>query len=411
MAFVIADRVRETTSTTGTGTLTLGGPFSGFQGFSVIGDGNNTYYAIVDPNTGSWEVGIGTYTASGNTLSRDAVLASSNSGNLVVFQAGTKDVICTQPAERNVYVDGSNVVAANSATVPNTLLANSSITLNGNTISLGGTATITAATPETLTRGTYLTGNNFNGSAATTWAVDADTANTAGKVVVRDGSGNFSAGTITATGFSGPLNGSVGAVTPAAGTFTTLNANTSLTAATATISGGSVNNTTIGAVTPNTGAFTTLTASQDSSFTSTGALTIPVGTTAERPTGAVGKVRWNTSLNQYEGCDGTNWTLLGGAVISNDTSTSTNVYPVFAGVTSGNVSTLFTGNAKLLYKPSTGELQSTALVASNGLVVNSATVTANYTIPSGSNASSAGPITIADGVAVTVPDGSRWVVI
>jgi hypothetical protein len=231
MAFVIADRVRETTSTTGTGALTLGGPFSGFQGFSVIGDGNNTYYAIVDPNTGSWEVGVGTYTASGNTLSRDTVLASSNSGSPVVFQAGTKDVICTQPAERNVFVVGSDVVAANSATVPNTLLANSSLTVGSTNIALGATATT-------------LTGLS----------------------------------SVTSTNFAGALDGVVGGVTPAAGTFTTLNANTSLTAATATISGGSVNNTTIGAATPNTGAFTTLTASQDSAFTSTGALTLPVGT-------------------------------------------------------------------------------------------------------------------------------------
>ena len=375
MAFVIADRVRETTSTAGTGSLTLGGPYSGFQGFSVIGDGNNTYYAVSDPNTGDWEVGLGTYTASGNVLSRDTVLASSNSGNLVVFPAGTKDVICTQPAERNVYVVGADVVAANSAKVPNSLLANSSITINGNTVALGGTTTVTATTTETLTRGTYLTGNNFNGSAATTWAVDAASTNTVGKVVVRDGSGDFAAGTITATSFSGPLTG------------------------------------TVGAATPNTGAFTTMTASQDSSFTSTGAVTIPVGTTAERPTGAVGKIRWNSSLNQYEGYDGTNWTLLGGAVITNDTSTATNLYPTFAGVTSGNVSTLFTGNAKLLYKPSTGELQSSALVASNGIVVNSQTVTANYTIATGNNASSAGPVTVADGVSVTVSDGSRWVVV
>jgi hypothetical protein len=155
----------------------------------------------------------------------------------------------------------------------------------------------------------------------------------------------------------------------------------------------------------------TLTATADSAFTSTGALTISVGTTAQRPAAAVGKIRWNTTLNQYEGYDGTNWTLLGGAVISNDTSTSSNVFPVFAGVTSGNVSTLFTGNAKLLYKPSTGELQSTALVASNGLVVNSATVSENYTIPTGSNAMSAGPVTINGGVAVTVPSGSVWTVI
>jgi len=177
------------------------------------------------------------------------------------------------------------------------------------------------------------------------------------------------------------------------------------------ISGGTINNASVGAITPSTGAFTSLTASLDSSFTSAGALTIPVGTTAERPAAAVGKIRWNTTLDQYEGYDGTNWTLLGGAVISNDTATATNVFPVFAGVTSGNVSTLFTGNAKLLYKPSTGELQSTALVASNGLVVNSATVSENYTIPTGSNASSAGPITVDSGAVVTIPTGSRWVVL
>jgi hypothetical protein len=376
MAFVIADRVRETTTSIGTGAVTLAGPFTGFQSFSAaIGDTNSTYYALADAGSGDWEVGIGTYSSSGNTLSRDTILASSNSGSAVVFGAGTKDVICTQPAERNVYVVGSNVVAANNATVPNTLLTNSSITINGNTVALGGTTTVTATTTETLTRGTYLTGNNFNGSAATTWAVDATSTNTVGKVVVRDGSGDFAAGTITATSFSGPLTG------------------------------------TVGAATPNTGAFTTMTASQDSSFTSTGAVTIPVGTTAERPTGAVGKIRWNSSLTQYEGYDGTNWTLLGGAVITNDTSTATNLYPTFAGVTSGNVSTLFTGNAKLLYKPSTGELQSSALVASNGIVVNSQTVTANYTIATGNNASSAGPVTVADGVSVTVSDGSRWVVV
>lgn len=411
MAFVVADRVRETTSSTGTGTITLGGPYAGFQGFSVIGNGNNTYYAISDPNTGAWEVGIGTYTASGNTLSRDTVLDSTNSGSLVNFATGTKDVICTQPAERAVYVVGSNVVSTNSATVPNSLLANSSITINSSTVALGGTTTITASTPQTLTRGTYLTGDNFNGSAATTWAVDADTANTAGKVVARDSSGNFAAGTITASRFSGPLTGAVGDVLPAAGTFTTLAANTSLTATTADINGGTIDATAIGSATPSTGAFTSVTATLDSTFSSTGALQISAGTTLQRPTGAVGKIRWNSTLSQYEGFDGTNWTLLGGAVISNDTSTSTNLFPTFAGVTSGNVSTLFTGNARLLYRPSTGEFQSSALVATNGLVVNSQTVTTNYSIPSGSNAMSAGPVSVASGVSVTVPSGSVWTVI
>jgi hypothetical protein len=100
MALVIADRVREQTTTTGTGAVTLTGAVSGYQSFSVVGNANSTYYAIVGPTT-EWEVGIGTYTASGTTLSRDTVLSSSNSGSLVSFSAGTKDVIVTQPSEKS----------------------------------------------------------------------------------------------------------------------------------------------------------------------------------------------------------------------------------------------------------------------------------------------------------------------
>ncbi len=107
MALVVKDRVKETTTTTGTGTLTLGGAGSGFQSFSVIGDGNTTYYTIVDQATGDWEVGIGTYTASGTTLSRTTVLESSNAGSLVNFGAGSKDVFVTYPAERSVYLDAA----------------------------------------------------------------------------------------------------------------------------------------------------------------------------------------------------------------------------------------------------------------------------------------------------------------
>jgi hypothetical protein len=101
MALVLADRVKETTGTTGTGTVTLLGAVSGYQSFSVVGNANTTYYAIVGATT-EWEVGIGTYTSSGTTLSRDTVLASSNAGSLVTFSAGTKDVFVTQPAEVTV---------------------------------------------------------------------------------------------------------------------------------------------------------------------------------------------------------------------------------------------------------------------------------------------------------------------
>jgi hypothetical protein len=114
---------------------------------------------------------------------------------------------------------------------------------------------------------------------------------------------------------------------------------------------------------------------------------------------------------QSNGSSAPTWvTPAGGVTLSNDTSTASNLYPTFASATSGSVSTIFTGNARLLYKPSTGELQSTVLNATNGIVVNSATVSENYTIPSGSNAISAGPVTVNSGITVTVSSGSVWVV-
>jgi hypothetical protein len=103
MALVVKDRVQETTTTTGTGTVTLAGAVSGFQSFSAIGNGNTTYYAIVGAT--EWELGIGTYTSSGTTLSRDTVLSSSNSGSLVNFSAGAKNVFCTYSAVKSVGYD------------------------------------------------------------------------------------------------------------------------------------------------------------------------------------------------------------------------------------------------------------------------------------------------------------------
>ena len=129
MALIVKDRVQETTATTGTGTLTLGGAVLGFQTFAAIGNGNTTYYAINDPIAGDWEVGIGTYTSSGTTLSRDTVLSSSNGGSLVPFASGTKNVFCTYPSERAIYLD-----SAGSYPVQNdfdTLTANTATLVNG----------------------------------------------------------------------------------------------------------------------------------------------------------------------------------------------------------------------------------------------------------------------------------------
>lgn len=117
MPLVVADRVKETTTTQGTGTLTLAGAATGYQSFSVVGDGNQTYYTISSSGGSEWEVGIGTYTSSGTTLSRDTVLSSSNSGSLVNLSAGTKDVFVTYPAGRAGFGIGSAAIVTNDTTV------------------------------------------------------------------------------------------------------------------------------------------------------------------------------------------------------------------------------------------------------------------------------------------------------
>lgn len=165
MAFVIKDRVFEYTTTTGTGTLTLGGTKSGYQQFAVVGDGNTTYYTIVAEN-GDWESGIGTYTSSGTTLARTTVLASSNSNNLVNFTAGIKEVFSSQPAGRAVAVDTlatstslgtSNLLAPSQNAVKSYVdtavasapYANRNRIINGNFLvnQRYGTATITLTAP------------------------------------------------------------------------------------------------------------------------------------------------------------------------------------------------------------------------------------------------------------------------
>jgi hypothetical protein len=100
MALVLKDRVKETTTTAGTGTITLAGAVAGFDSFSVIGNTNTTYYAIVAQTPGQWEIGLGTYTAAGTLLARTTVLANSagTQPSALSFSAGTKDVFVTYPA-------------------------------------------------------------------------------------------------------------------------------------------------------------------------------------------------------------------------------------------------------------------------------------------------------------------------
>lgn len=202
MALVVKDRVKETTSTTGTGTLTLGGAVTGFQTFtSVLSNSDTTYYAIFESSTGQFEVGLGTFTSSGTTLARTTILESSNSGNAINLTAGSADVFITQPAEKAVYLDSSgHIAAADGRNVTN----------------------VAASTAATLATARDIGGVSFNGSAS----INLPGVNTSGN---QDTSGNAA----TAT--------TAGTVTTAAQTnITSLGTLTTLTVDDITINGSTI---------------------------------------------------------------------------------------------------------------------------------------------------------------------------
>jgi len=161
MALVLADRVQETSTTTGTGTFTLDGAVSGYVSFAAIGNGNTTYYTIVSGT--QWEVGVGTYTASGTTLSRDTVLSSSNNNTLVDFPAGSKTVFVTYPAERAVYENATGEVVFADVTATNANVT----TLTATSVNATSEFTATNANVTTLTAtNANVTTLNVSGTAA-----------------------------------------------------------------------------------------------------------------------------------------------------------------------------------------------------------------------------------------------------
>ena len=147
------------------------------------------------------------------------------------------------------------------------------------------------------------------------------------------------------------------------------------------------------------------------SISATDAILLPVGTTGQRPTGATGYLRFNTTTAAFEGYNGTSWTSVGGANVTNDTTTATALYPLFANVTTGAATNVYTSNAKLLYTPSNGELQSAELYANNGVLTHANQVTTSYTVPTNANVITVGPWTVASGATFTLPSGSRQVLL
>lgn len=259
MALVLADRVQETTNTTGTGTLTLAGAASGYQSFSVIGNANTTYYTIV--SGADWEVGIGTYTLSGTTLSRDTVLSSSASGAKITVAAGAT-VFCTYPANRSVYEDAVGVIT------------------NGDPLSYSDTGILAAFTSTTAgynqtvlqnkdsgtTSSTNITVANNNATATTNFAefginssgfTGSGAFNQPSYSYVASATTDLAIGTYGSNAIHFVVNsGATDAATISnAGLFTANNFASSSVA----ITGGTVNNASIGATTQSTGRFTNVT--------------------------------------------------------------------------------------------------------------------------------------------------------
>lgn len=326
----------------------------------------------------------------------------------------------------NKTISGASNTLSN---IGNGSLVNSSLTIGSTNIALGGTAaslagltSVTATTFIGAFSGTATTATNLAGgiasqipyqSAAGTTAFIAN--GTAGQVLRSNGTSAPSWGSNTVTiGSTGIALGATSttlagltAVTSTAVTVSGLTANRVVFTGASGALSASANLTWDGTALGVTGA---LTVSADSSFDSTGALRISRGATADRPAGLAGMLRFNTSTSEFEGYNGTAWASVGGSAISNDTTTASDLYPIFVNATTGTAANVYTSNAKYLYKPSTGELQAPEVVANNGMFVNSATVTTTYSIPAGSNAMSAGPVSVASGITVTVPSGSTWAI-
>jgi len=224
MALVISDRVKETTTTTGTGTYTLGGAVTGFETFTAnLSNSDTTYYACSDGT--DFEVGLGTFTSSGTTLARTTILASSNSNNAVSWSSGTRTIFCTLPAAKAVFldasgnanlagdiivageVDGASLDISGNADIDGTLEADA-ITVNGtalNTVIAGVTVT-NATNAVNSTHVNVADNENANEENLITFIEDASATGNVGLESDGDFSYNPSTGTVSATIFKGNID-------------------------------------------------------------------------------------------------------------------------------------------------------------------------------------------------------------
>ena len=381
MALALNDRVQQTGTANTTVSFTLSGSVTGYQSFAVIGNGNTTYYAAFD-QTGNWEVGVGTYSTTGPTLTRTTILASSNTGSAVTF-SGTVNIFVTYPSEKSVSLDASGNVSAlgtiasgtwNGSTVgvayggtgvtsssgaSSVVLRDSNQNVTANNYFPGYTA-VTAAAGTTVLTASSSYYQRLSGSTTQTFQLPNATTMPNGAAFSFD---NDSSGALTLVDNASALvdvipSGGYGyiflednatsagswgkyAFLPGSYNFSTSSADFG----NATISNAVWNGTTIASGYGGTG-LTTFTAANNALY-STSASTLAAGTLpiAAGGTGA-------TSLSGITVGNATNLT------IANDTTTATAVYPTWVTANTGNLPQYVT-STKLSFIPSTGALTAT----------------------------------------------------
>ncbi len=349
---------------------------------------------------------------SGNAANVTGIVAVANGGtgtatpslvqgtNVTITGSWPNQTINATAGGSGTVTSVSGTGTVNGLTLTGTVTTTGSLTLGGtldlsSPPAIGGTVAA-AITGTTITASTKFVGTNFDAAGSGGGGLRTSS----GANCLQWGGGGGVNLTLDGAFNMNPANASISIAPTGTGTLT-------INPATA----GTINNMAIGGTTPAAGAFTTVTASTAIGIASGGT----GQTTANTAFNALAPSQTSNS-GKYLTTDGTNtsWATVSSGTsvtLSNDTSTATNLYPLFAAATSGTASTIYTGNAKLLYKPSTGELASSVVNASNGIFVNSQTVAVSYTIAAGSSGMSAGPVTVASGQSVTVSSGSRWVVL
>jgi len=298
MALVLKDRVKETTTSTGTGSITLDGASTGYQSFSVVGDGNTTYYTIAAQTGNEWEVGIGTYTLSGTVLARTTVLSNSSGTqpSALNFSAGTKDVFVTYPSGKSVNLDASGNVSALGTIASGTWQATTIGINSGGTGQTTQQAALTALSG-TQASGQYLRSNGTNTLLSAIQVADVPTLNQ---------STTGSAATLT-TGRTIAITGDLAYTSPsfdgsanvtAAGTLATVNTNVgSFTNATLTVNGKGL----ITAASSGTAPVTSVTATSPVASTggATPVISMPAATTAV--SGYLTSTDWTTFNSKGSG--------------------------------------------------------------------------------------------------------------